>query len=62
MKKLFLILLLSLPALAAGAPVGSWFQFSTGDQVFDFFFSLVVSFGLPIFVVVAIATGLLGKK
>jgi len=60
MKKLLLILII--PVCLSAQEVGTWFPFSIGDPAFDFFFSLVVSAGLPVFLVVAVTTALMSRK
>lgn len=59
--KLLFIFLFPVFLFADGEP-GTWFQISTGDAAFDYFFSLIFSFGLVIFAVVSIFSALVGRK
>lgn len=56
----FILLLPSL--LSADQDIGTWFSFEGVDPVFDYFFSLSISAGLPIFVAVALATAVMSDK
>jgi hypothetical protein len=57
------VYILLLPSLlSADQAIGTWFSFEGIDPVFDYFFSLSISAGLPVFVVVALATAVMSDK
>ena len=59
--KFLSILMIPVFAFASGEP-GTWFQFDIGDPAFNYFFSLVFSAGLPVFLVVALAHAIMGGE